>query len=101
MGAAADDLAVVDDEDLVCATDDELRHSVKKVKEGCDLYEKLKHLQLEFIEGHAAIAPGVFRTRYANGESVLVNYTDEAFRVGEATVGAKDWALVRERPQTK
>ena len=89
------------DEDLVCATDDELRYSVKKVKEGCDLYEKLKHLQLEFIEDHAAVAPGVFRTRYANGESVLVNYTDEPFRVGEATVGAKDWALVKERPQTK
>ncbi len=83
------------DEDLTCATDEELRRSVAKVKEGYDVYRRLKHLQLEFIDGHGEVAPGVFRTSYANGESVIVNYTDKAVQVGGAEVAAQDWALVR------
>ena len=82
-------------EDLGCATDEELRRSVAKIKEGYDVYEKLKHLQLAFIDDHAEVAPGVFRTSYANGESVVVNFTDAPVRVGGATVAAQDWALLR------
>ena len=81
-------------EDLGCATDEELRQSVAKIKEGADVYEKLRHLQLEFIDDHAEIAPGVSRTRYANGESVVVNFTDAPVRVDGTTVAAQDWALL-------
>ena len=81
-------------EDLGCATDEELRASVAKIKEGYDFYQKLKHLQLEFIESHDELAPGVFKTSYSNGESVVVNYTDRPFEVEGVSVGAQDWVLV-------
>lgn len=81
------------EEDLTCATDGELRHSVAKVREGYATYERLKHLQLELIDDHGEVAEGVFRTRYANGESIFVNYTDAPVTVDGVAVGAKDWIL--------
>lgn len=83
------------DEDLVCSTDEELRRSVAKIKEGCDVYRRLKHLQLEFIESHEELAPGVFRTGYSNGESVVVNYTGKEFGRGDIAVPAGGWSLVQ------
>ncbi len=81
-------------EDLVCATDEQLRYAVSKIKEGCDVYQKLKHLQLEFVESHEELARGVFRTGYSNGESVIVNYTDRQFDAKGVSVGPEDWKLV-------
>ena len=82
------------DEDLGCATDEELKRAVAKIKQGYDVYQKLKHLQLEFIESHEELAPGVYRTGYANGESVVVNYTKQPFTYDGETVGAENWLLV-------
>ena len=81
-------------EDLTCATDEELRVSVAKIKEGYDVYRRIRHLQLEYMDFHEELAPGVFRTSYANGESVIVNYTDRPFAYKDSTVGAEDWLLV-------
>ena len=69
--------------------------SPARIKEGYDIYQGLKHLQLEFIESHEEIAPGVFRTGYSNGESVVVNYTDKAFAYKGESVPAESWKLVR------
>jgi len=82
------------DEDLGCATDEELKRAVSKIKQGYDVYQKLKHLQLEFVESHEELAPGVYRTGYSNGESVVVNYTDKPFEYADAMVGAQGWRLV-------
>ncbi len=68
-------------EDLTCATDEELRWSVGKIKEGYDRYLLLRHLQLEYIEEHAEIAPKVFRTTYANGESVVCDYNTLEWKI--------------------
>ena len=62
------------DGDLGCATDDELRGSVSKIKEGADIYAKLSHLQFEFMEEHEEPADGVWRMTYSNGARVYVNY---------------------------
>ena len=62
------------EEDLRSSTDEELKTAVVRIKEGYDDYMKVRHLQLEFIESHEEVAPGVFRTGYANGESVTVDY---------------------------
>ena len=83
------------EEDLGCVTDRELKASVARIKEGYDIYQGLKHLQLEFIESHEEIAPGVFRTGYSNGESVVVNYTDRAYAHGEGSVPPESWRLFR------
>ena len=81
-------------EDLGCSTDEELKSSVANIKKGYDVYQKLKHLQLEFIESHEELAPGVHRTGYSNGESVVVNYTGKPFEYNGVSVGAEDWKLV-------
>jgi hypothetical protein len=82
-------------EDLGCATDDELKASVAKIKEGYDVYQKLKHLQLEFIDTHEELAPDVFRTGYSNGESVLVNYSDKPFEYHGESIVPESWRLVK------
>ena len=80
-------------EDLTCATDEELRASVAKIKEGYDIYRRIRHLQLEHMDVHEELAPGVFRTGYANGEFLIVNYTDRPFAYKGSTIGAEDWRL--------
>ena len=81
------------DEDLTCATDDELARSVAAIKRGVDAYQKVWHLQYEYMEGHDELAPGVYRTRYADGTRVYVNYNDAPVPVGEVTVPARDWVV--------
>ena len=62
------------DSDLVCATDEQLKSSVAKVKKGWDVYSQLSHLQYEFMTEHEKIADGIWRTSYANGEKIVVDY---------------------------
>ena len=69
------------EEDLGCATDEELKKAVAAIKRGYDVYEKLKHLQFEFLENHEQLSPGVFRLDYSNGESVLVDYGKEEWQI--------------------
>lgn len=42
-----------------------------------DLWQPLKHLQLEFIDDHREIAPNAFVTTWANGEELAVNDSDK------------------------
>ena len=49
------------------------------IKRMYDAWQPLKHLQFEYLEDHAEIAPDVFRSRYSNGEEVVCNYTDKPF----------------------
>jgi len=60
--------------------------------------QKLKHLQMEFIEGHNQLAEGVFETVYSNGERVIVNYNDTPFHaaLGEE-VPARGFKLIKKR----
>ena len=81
------------DEDLTCVTDDELARSVAAIKRGVDAYQKVWRLQYEYMEGHDELAPGVYRTRYADGTRVYVNYNDAPVPVGEVTVPARDWVV--------
>ncbi|MGN0832401.1 MAG: DUF5696 domain-containing protein [Kiritimatiellia bacterium] len=70
------------EEDLCCTTDPELRQAVARIREGYDAYRSLRHLQLEFIDAHEEVSPGVFRTGYANGEFVTVDYNRGVWRLG-------------------
>ena len=82
-------------EDLCCSTDEELAYSVSKIKEGYDLYQKFKHLQLEFVDSHKELAPGVFSTGYENGEFVVVNYGEVAYSSGDMTIPPKGYVIHR------
>ena len=83
------------DEDLCCATDDELRTAVTSIKRGLEDYRSLWKLQYVYMEGHDELAPGVYVTRYANGTKVYVNYTKLPFALAgeEATIPAEDWMV--------
>lgn len=81
-------------EDLTCANDEALAWSVSKIKEGYDEYEKLKHLQAEYMDGHETIAPGVVCVSYSNGQKVYVNYNGNPFKMkGGIVVPAMDYLL--------
>lgn len=82
------------DNDLRADTDEALERSVGKVKSGWDVYAKLGHLQFEFMEDHGEVVPGVWRTSYANGEKVYVNYNEAPVVVDGVSVLARDWKLV-------
>ena len=74
------------DIDLTCATDAELVESVRKIKEGFDEFETLKHLQLEFMESHEALSENVFETTFSDGTRILTNYGDADFKCEDGVV---------------
>jgi hypothetical protein len=78
------------DGDLGCATDEELRDSVAKIKQGQEEYAALSRLQLEYMEGHDQLAPGVFRTVYSDGTEVVTNYGESEYAY-KATVQPKGY----------
>lgn len=81
--------------DLEATTDEKMRQGVKWMKEGYDEFAGRSHLQFCFMDRHEKIADGVFCTTYSNGESVVVNYTDNAFEYRGKIVPAVSWQLVR------
>lgn len=81
--------------DLHCGTDDELRKSVAVVKQGWDVYAQLSHLQFIFMDDHSEVSPGVWKTSYADGESVIVNYSDRSVVVDGVEVPAEGWRLIK------
>ena len=81
--------------DLGCATDEELRASVAKIKAGWDVYAQVNHLQYEFIEGHDEVAAGVWRTTWSNGERIYVNYNKSIAEADGVRLDAEGWKLVK------
>ena len=63
------------------------------IKRMYDQWQALKHLQYEFMEDHAEIAPDVIRVRYSNGEEVVCNYADKPFAYRGRTVAPKGYGL--------
>ena len=56
-------------EDLFCATEEQMKYSVSKIKEAYDEYKKMSHLQLEYMTSHKK-SDGNFEVAYSNGEIV-------------------------------
>lgn len=84
------------DRDLTCATDEELAGSVSMVKRGYEEFEKLKHLQLEFMESHAPVADDVFQTTFSDGTSIITNYRDAPYEHGGRTVPSMGYVVVKD-----
>ena len=51
-----------------------LEQAVAGLRRVSDDFQRLGHLQMEFLEGHRQLADGVFETTYGNGQRVVVNY---------------------------
>lgn len=68
-------------EDFLADTDEQLKDSVKKIKQMAEDYEALRPERFEFIENHEEVSSGVFRTEYSNGTVVTVNYNDKTYKI--------------------
>jgi hypothetical protein len=83
------------DDDLTCATDEELIRSVAKIKEGYDEFEKLKALQFEMMESHDCISENVFKTTFSDGTSVISNYNNSNIDYNGQTVKTMGYIVIR------
>lgn len=73
------------DKDLLNKTDEQIRTSAAAVKKAYDEYEKLKHLQYEFMENHEKIGDRVFRVTYSDGTVITVDYKQSKYTVSKIT----------------
>ena len=71
-----------------------LKQTVADLRRVYDDVERLKHLQMEFLEGHRQVADNIFETTYGNGQRVLVNYRQTPYSLpGGGLVPARGWLL--------
>lgn len=82
--------------DLRCGTAEELARSVAKIKEGWDVWAPLAHLQLEYMTNHEQVAENVFRTTWADGTTLTVDYGKGTYEVANGERRGTD--TVRLRP---
>jgi len=73
-------------QDITCETDEALKASVAKIKEGYDEFTARAHLQTEFMERHERVDTDVYRTVYADGSEMICNYRQTAFDYKGRTV---------------
>ena len=53
---------------------DEIAKTVAAIKRAADDYDRMKHLQYEFIENHEKLDNGVVRVTYSDGSVITVDY---------------------------
>ncbi|MBM3858729.1 MAG: hypothetical protein FJ395_03660 [Verrucomicrobia bacterium] len=63
-----------------------LKQIVSDLRRVYDDVDRLKHLQMEFLEGHRRIADDVFETAYSNGQRVVVNYRKEPYSLSSGAI---------------
>ena len=68
--------------------------SVSHVKDAFDFYKRYRHLTPEEMTNHREISQNVFKTDFANGSSIVVNYNTTPFKFGGRVVPAKDFIVV-------
>ena len=81
-------------EDLTCADQPALAASVAKIKAGYDEYAALCHLQTTFMENHEQLEPGITRTSFSDGTTILCNYRDSAFEFQGKRVKPHDYLVI-------
>ncbi len=69
------------EEDLLCATDEQLADSLDRIKAVYDEYKPLSRLQYLKMIRHEKCAEGVYRTVYEDGTAVTVDYNTQSYTV--------------------
>lgn len=82
-------------DDLFLTTDEEMSFAVKLIKSSCDEYDRLSHLQNEYMIRTDEPRQGVRVVEYSNGEKMLVNHTDKEVVIEEAQVSARSFVVVK------
>ncbi len=72
-----------------------LEQIVTELRRVYDDVERLKHLQVEFIEDHRQVTEDVFETVYSNGQRVVVNYGQRPHKLATgSTVPPRGYRLL-------
>ena len=66
---------------MFCATDEDLKFSVSKIKEAYEDYKKTRRLQTEFMVKHEKVSDGLFEVLYSDGTKIVVDYNADEWRI--------------------
>ncbi len=69
------------EEDLLCATDEQLNDALDKLKKVYDEYTQMCHLQYELMTRHEKLDEGIYKSTYSDGTAVTVNYNTLTYEV--------------------
>ena len=69
------------EEDLLCATDEQLNDSLDRIRAVYEEYKTLSSLQYALMLRHEKFSDGVYATTYSDGTTVTVDYNTETYRV--------------------
>jgi hypothetical protein len=75
--------------DLRCTTDEEMHTGIEALAKRAAEFEKIAHLQFEFIDEHEEVQPDVIRERYSDGTVIIINRSETEFE-GIAPKSYKD-----------
>ena len=81
--------------DLCCATDEELRWSVGKIREAAEEQARLADLQLVYIKRYDVLGDGLEMVTYENGTRIVGNFSDSEKCFEGKTVGAYDYVVIK------
>ncbi len=67
--------------------------NLEPMKKFYETYQKVKHLQFEFMESHEEVAKDVFITKYANGAEIVCNYRETPYKYNGREIAPKQFEL--------
>jgi len=91
IGEDGNKLKGTDEDDLFSAEFHQWQEDISKQFE--QINKALMPVRGQVISHHERIVQGVYRTTYASGKSVLINYTDKAVTVGQDHIEANGYLL--------
>lgn len=80
--------------DLTCESPEDIARSIAAIKKGVDEFNKLSHLQKEFIHSHEEIAPNVTSTNYENGTKIICNHTMQDYTYNSQTIKPQSYIVI-------
>ncbi len=82
--------------DLTCETPEQLRESVRQVRQVYDEFQAMAHLQLEFMDQHDWLTDTVCRTAYSDGSAFICNYGETDFSWQDQLIPPHEYRQVRQ-----
>lgn len=70
--------------DFTCHDESDMQCCAQAAKRWYDIYEPMAYLQLETMEDHREVAPGVFAVTYSDGSCVTVDYNQKTWKLEKA-----------------
>jgi hypothetical protein len=82
------------EDDLRLNSKEEINRTVNALKTTQDFYAPLKHLQFERMLSHEYLTETLAKTTYENGQSVYINYGDDAVTVENKVIEPLSYAII-------